>query len=297
MRVVRSQCGVTMRPQPAAARLYAARMRRAPAALLLSMVVGVAALAPSASAAQINPAVQLQALSCASSGNCGAVGGYDDGLGNSQALLVTESAGKWQHAVEAQAPRGRRGGSVQGLRRRRAWLASPVRPPAIAAAVGRYTDADRADHGVLFSETHGRWWRGVRLQLPANAIASPRPKSGVIDVLGLAAISCSSVGNCVAVGNYESNAEVWEAMIVVEHQGHWTRAVEAPLPAGAPIAGPERGAAVSVTCSRSGHSARPPASTSTRPAISRPARQRHAATAGPPPRRRRRRATPTRIPT
>ena len=82
---------VTMRPQLAAAHLYAARMRRAPAAWLLSMVVGVAALAPSASAAQINPAVQLQALSCASSGNCSAVGGYDDGLGNSQALLVTES--------------------------------------------------------------------------------------------------------------------------------------------------------------------------------------------------------------
>jgi hypothetical protein len=73
----------------------------------------------------------------------------------------------------------------------------------------------------------------------------------VIDVLGLAAISCSSVGNCVAVGNYESNAEVWEAMIVAEHQGHWTRAIEAPLPAGAAIQG-QNAVLLSVTCSHSG---------------------------------------------
>ncbi len=239
-----------MRPQLAAAHLYAARMRRAPAALLLSMVVGVAALAPSASAAQINPAVQLQALSCASSGNCSAVGGYDDGLGNSQALLVTESAGKWRNAVQAQAPAGAAADPFKvadgaGL----AGISCPAAGD--CSAVGRYTDANRTDHGVLFSETHGRWLRGVGLQLPANAIASPRPKSGVIDVLGLAAISCSSVGNCVAVGNYESNAEVWDAMIVVEHQGRWTRAIEAPMPAGAAVQG-QNAVLLSVTCSYSG---------------------------------------------
>jgi len=224
-------------------------MNRTPAAWLLSTVVGLAALAPSASAAQINPAVQLQAMSCASTGNCSAVGGYDDGLGNTQALLVTESNGKWQQAVQARAPAGAavdpfkvsNGGGVVGVSCPAAGYCS---------AVGRYTGANRTDHGVLFTETRGHWQRGVRLQLPANVIASPKPKSGVIDVLGLSAISCSSVGNCVAVGNYESNAEVWEAMIVVEHQGHWSRAIEAPMPPGAAVQG-QNAVLLSVTCSHS----------------------------------------------
>ena len=63
------------------------------------------------------------------------MGGYDDGLGNSQALLVTESGGKWQQAVQAQAPAGAAvdpfkvsdGGGLAG---------SPVRPPAIAVPWG-----------------------------------------------------------------------------------------------------------------------------------------------------------------
>ena len=41
----------------------------------------------------------------------------------------------------------------------------------------------------------------------------------------------------MAVGNYETNAEVWEGMIVTERHGHWSRAIEAPLPAGATVAG------------------------------------------------------------
>ena len=52
------------------------------------------------------------------------------------------------------------------------------------------------------------------VQLPADATRPTKPKSGIVDDVGLAAVSCSSVGNCVAVGNYETNAEVWEAMIL-----------------------------------------------------------------------------------
>ena len=179
------------------------------------------------------------------------MGGYDDGLGNSQALLVTESGGRWHQAVQAQAPAGAAvdpfkvsdGGGLVGI-------SCPAAGD--CSAVGRYTGANRTDHGVLFTETHGHWLRGVRLVLPPNTVVAPKPKSGgVVDALGLSAISCSSVGNCVAVGNYESNAEVWEAMIVVEHRGHWTRAIEAPLPSGAAVQG-QNAVLLSVTCRSSG---------------------------------------------
>jgi hypothetical protein len=236
--------------------VYARGMTRKPAAWLLSTVVGLAALAPIAAAAktktqtQVNPAVQLQALSCASTGNCGAIGGYDDGLGDSQALLVTEAGGKWQRAVEARAPAG---AAIEPFKLSDGGGLADISCPAAGdcTAIGRYTDSHRMDHGVLFSETHGHWSAGVRLQLPVNSITPPKPKSGAVDVLGLAGISCSSVGNCVAVGTYQTNAEVWEALIVAEHDGHWSRATEAPLPAGAPVEG-QNAVLLSVTCNHAG---------------------------------------------
>jgi hypothetical protein len=233
-------------------RVYAADMTRKPTAWLLATVVGLSAVAPTASGAQtkkqtqVNPAVQLQALSCASTGNCSAIGGYDDGLGDSQGLLVTETRGKWQRAVEAQAPKGAAtepfklsdGGGL-------ADLSCPA--PGDCTAIGRYTDAHHLDHGVLFSESRGHWGAGVRLQLPVNAITPPKPKSAAVDLLGLAGVACGSVGNCVAVGTYETNAEVWDALIVAEKNGHWSRAVEAPLPAGAPVEG-QNAVLLTITC-------------------------------------------------
>jgi hypothetical protein len=226
-------------------------MTRSPAAWLLSIiVVGLAALAPTASAAQINPAVQLTALSCASTGNCTAVGTYDDGLAESQALLVTETNGMWQQAVKAQPPVDAALGPFKASNG--GGLADVSCPSAgDCVAVGRYTGSGNIDHAVLFAETHGRWARGTRVQLPANATRPTKPKSGVVDDLRLAAVSCSSVGDCVAVGNYETNAEVWEGLILTETDGHWSSPIEAPLPARAPIAGQDA-VLLAVTCRATG---------------------------------------------
>jgi hypothetical protein len=235
----------------AEAPLYAAMMLRSPAAWLLSLLVGMAALAPSAAAAPPNPAVQLSALSCRSAGNCGAIGSYDDDLGDSQGLLVTQAHGKWQRGVEAQAPAG---AAADAFRPADGGGLVDISCPGVGdcTAIGRYTDSAETDHGGLFSESHSRWTPGTRMQLPANAVRPVKPKAGgVIDDLGLAAVSCSSVGNCVAVGNYETDAEVWDAMLVSEHNGHWARAVEAPLPAGAPVAGQDA-VLLTVTCSSGG---------------------------------------------
>jgi hypothetical protein len=171
-------------------------MSRTPAVWLLSMVAALAVLAPSTAAAktktktppQLNPAVQLQALSCASTGNCSAIGGYDDGLGDSQGLLVTEVHGKWQSAVEAQAPAG---AAVDPFKLADGAGLADISCPAAGdcTAIGRYTDSRHSDHGVLFSELHGRWSQGVRLQPPVNAVTPPKPKSGAaIDLLGLAGV-------------------------------------------------------------------------------------------------------------
>jgi hypothetical protein len=225
-------------------------MVRAAVAYLLPVLIGLAALAPSATAAPLNPAVQLTALSCASSGNCSAVGSYDDGLGDNQALLVTETHGNWQRTVEAQPPAR---AALAPFKASDGGGLVDVSCPAAGdcMAVGRYTGSDNTDHAVLFAETQGRWARGTRVRLPANATRPTKPKSGIVDDLGLAAVSCSSIGNCVAVGNYETDAEVWEGLILTERHGHWSSATEAPLPAGAPVAGQDA-VLLAVTCRSAG---------------------------------------------
>ena len=212
------------------------QMTRSLAVCLLSAAIGLAAFAPAALGAPPNPAVNLTALSCGSTGNCSAVGTYEDALGDSQGLLVTESHGRWNRAAEAQPPAG---AAVDPFKSTNGGAIVDVSCPQAGScvAIGRYTGAGGVDHGVFFTERDGVWQRGTGVRLPSNAVHPGKPKSGVIDQMGLAAIRCGSVGNCVAVGNYETNAEIWEAMIITERHGRWQRAIAAPLPAGAPVAG------------------------------------------------------------
>lgn len=226
----------------------------------LSLLVGLAAgallAAPAEAAGKPRPlptvpaGAQLLALSCPATGDCGAIGSYYDALGDSQALFVTEAGGRWRRAVQARAPAGAaaspfkssRGGGLVGI-------SCPA--PGQCAAVGSYTTQDAVDHGVLYQEHNGRWPQGTRLELPANAIRTPQAHGGVADGVSLSAVSCSSPGNCLAVGQYETNAEVLEPLIVRERNGRWLRGVESPLPADAPIKAQDA-ALLAVSCAPAG---------------------------------------------
>ena len=50
----------------------------------------------------------LGSVSCASAGNCTAVGGYEDSSGNRQGLLLSETAGAWAQGRRGDPPRERR---------------------------------------------------------------------------------------------------------------------------------------------------------------------------------------------
>src|SRR5205814_5666419 len=65
--------------------------------------MGVEASLPGNAAS--NPKVSLRSVSCATAGNCSAVGNYDDSSSHTQGLLLTETAGTWT-GVEAILPAG-----------------------------------------------------------------------------------------------------------------------------------------------------------------------------------------------
>src|SRR5437763_6033230 len=113
--------------------------------------------------AALTPIAYLTSVSCASAGNCSAVGYYYDGSVSQQGLLLTETAGTWATGVEASPPAN--AGSNPAVH------ANSVSRGAAGhcSAGGHYTDNALHGQGLLLTETAGTWATGVEACLPANA--------------------------------------------------------------------------------------------------------------------------------
>ena len=166
-----------------------------------------------------NADASLGAVSCASAGNCTAVGRYYDSSGHGQVLLSTETSGRWARGVEASLPAN--AGTNPNLSLDSVSCASAGN----CTAVGVYFVGSDQEQGLLLTETSGTWATGVEASLPANARTS-QP-----DVV-LESVSCASAGNCTAVGTY-ANSDTFKGLLVTETSGTWAAGVEAPLPANA----------------------------------------------------------------
>jgi uncharacterized protein YjbI with pentapeptide repeats len=118
----------------------------------------------------------ISGVSCPSVSRCIAVGSYLDAKGNSQAMLLTRSSGKWT-AAKASLPAGAASNPWANI--------SAVSCPAVArcTAAGGYTNSANELVGLLLFWS-GKAWRAV----PAPAAAYQ-----------LNAISCPSETRCVAL--------------------------------------------------------------------------------------------------
>jgi hypothetical protein len=193
--------------------------------------------------ARTNPGIEGLALSCASAGNCTAVGYYFDSSGHRQGLLLSETSGTWATGVEAPLPAN--AGTNPNVSLNSVSCASAGN----CTAVGNYVDSSGniqghglPDQGLLLTETSGTWATGVEASLPANANNT---------LAGLADVSCASAGNCAAVGSYEDSSGHQQGLLLSETSGTWATGVEASPPANAgtnPNAGP-----VSVSCASAGN--------------------------------------------
>ena len=157
-------------------------------------------------------AVTVNSVSCASAGNCSAVGSYTDSSHHRQGLLLSETHGRWVPGVKAILPAGV--GSNSGVALRSVFCASVGN----CSAVGSYTDSSGFTQGVLLSETRGGWARGVEASLPADAGSNP----GVL----FASLSCASFENCSAVGSYTDGSHHRQGLLLSETGGRWARGME-----------------------------------------------------------------------
>jgi hypothetical protein len=173
----------------------------------------------------------VTSVSCASAGNCGAGGYYTpDPDAEVQAFVVSEVNGTWG---TAQAVSGIGVGSNDDE-----VSAVSCRSAGNCGAVGVY-----AGEAFVADEVNGTW--GGAQDVPGLATLSD---GGYAQA---SSISCGSVGNCVAGGNYETYNSHEETWIADEVGGIWGNAEEVP---GTAALNAGNGAAVSsVSCASAGN--------------------------------------------
>jgi hypothetical protein len=83
-----------------------------------------------------------------------------------------------------------------------------------------YTDAAGNEQLYVVDETNGAW--GTAVEIPGFAILNAGAKAYFLG------ISCSSAGNCSAVGSYTDESGNTQAFVVSQSGGTWGSAIEAP---------------------------------------------------------------------
>ena len=162
----------------------------------------------------------LNALSCASPGNCSAGGTYNYGSVQGQAFVVDEVNGVWGNAIEVP---GSAALNTYGLA-----TVNAISCPSAGncSAGGSYGFARKGNAAFVVDEVNGVWGNAV---VPSNA--------PVFDTYGLDpvnAISCPSAGNCSAsgvayIGAQRSDTTTANQIYVVsEVNSVWGTAIEAP---------------------------------------------------------------------
>jgi PASTA domain len=201
--------------------------------------IGVEAVLPANASTGASQSVFLTSVSCASAGNCSAVGSYLDSSGSTQGLLLTETAGRWASGAEAILPPG------AALRNQNVSLSSVSCPSGgDCSAVGSYLDRSGSREGLLLTEKRGGWASGVAAVLPADAAKTNQSVS-------ISSVSCASAGSCSAVGGYKNDSSGADGLLLTEIGGTWASGVEAALPANA--ASPQEAGLSAVSCASAGN--------------------------------------------
>ena len=177
------------------------------------------------------PQVSLDSVACSAAAFCVTVGAYDDTGGQQDGLIETLADGSWT-ASEAPAPSTT--ATYANL------VLTSIACPGLGAceAIGQFSPVTEEAGGGYLDDTgyavvetlSAGTWADMEAPLPANA-----GPAGEINLSGLSALACPSVGSCEAVGSY---SEWWKdappdgalpALIETLSNGTWTP-LQAPLP-------------------------------------------------------------------
>jgi hypothetical protein len=157
----------------------------------------------------------VNSISCASPGNCVAVGQYLADRTHSQALIATSEGGDWTNfmAVPGTVTLNAGGSALAS-----AVSCSPGGGPLNCSVGGRYTDSAGHRQAFVATAKNGTWQ-------PAHRVAGSLNAGGNAYVYS---VTCPTPGNCAAGGSYSDAAHHVQAFVVVEEGGGWKKAQELP---------------------------------------------------------------------
>lgn len=160
---------------------------------------------------------QLNGVSCTSVGNCVAVGSYENAEGEPQAMTATETTGKWakQSKVSSPAGAGTSGNTYATL------AGVSCKSAGNCSAVGYYENASGGDDLLALSEKARVWGKAVEVGSPTGAASA-----------WFQGVSCTSAGNCTAVGYFRATSGGYDLMVAPDKAGKWGEATEVGSPAG-----------------------------------------------------------------
>jgi hypothetical protein len=191
--------------------------------------------------ANADPFVDINQVACTHAGNCVAVGSYISKDNATEGLIITESGGTWQNATAAVLP-GNASAYPSAILSEVTCVSTNN-----CTAVGTYTDVAGDIEGITENETHAVWARALAMVMPSGAAANPHAF-----FYGYGGLTCPSIGNCSAGGQYLAGTSSYEGFFVNEVEGTWEPATEMALPAGAQMAG-KNGGVVAVSCRSAGN--------------------------------------------
>jgi hypothetical protein len=156
---------------------------------------------------------EVDSVSCASAGNCGAGGFYWDASGLRQAFVVREVNGTWRRAIPVPGTATRnRGGDAR--------IASVSCASAGNCIAGGYYSGSIGQQAFVVSEVNGTWRTAIKV-----------PGTATLNKGGYAAVnsvSCASAGNCSVAGFYHAGSRTQQAFVASEVHGTWHNAIKVP---------------------------------------------------------------------
>jgi hypothetical protein len=224
-------CGAIALAVPGAA--DAGAVSAAPGAVRAAGAWGKAIEVPGLGALNKGGTAWVLSVSCASAGDCAAGGFYSDRHGHVQGFVAAERHGRWGSAIEVP-------GLVALNTGGNAQVTSLSCPSAgNCAAGGSYLDRHHREQGFVAVERNGTW--GTATRVPGLAALNTGGSAEIVSV------SCPSVGNCAAGGDYYARHLGEQGFVAVERHGTWSPAIKVPGLAGGGVA--------SVSCASAGNCA------------------------------------------
>jgi hypothetical protein len=177
----------------------------------------------------------VYSVSCSSPGNCAAGGYYQESSGPRQAFVADETEGSWGAAQEVP------GSAALNARGNAGVYSVSCSSPGNCAAGGDYEDSSADSQAFVVDETAGSW--RTAQEVPGTPALNAGPAN--LYNATVRSVSCSSPGNCAAVGYLE---EPSRQMAFVANEMRATSTSLSLSPAGVSY-GDERAERASVTVS------------------------------------------------